>query len=106
MTEDTPFRIGAHLQMMLPFEESAPDPNERPTPMSELVSVPFWKLAAERAVKTIAQTAVALIGADAFDIITFDWVALGSVSAGAGVVSILTSIASARVGSEDDPSLV
>ena len=82
-------------------------PYERPVPMSQLTTNSFWKLAAERAVKTVAQTAVALIGADAFNVLEFDWTALGSVSVGAGIVSILTSIASANVGeTKGDPSLV
>lgn len=92
-----------YKQLVLPWGE---DSNESRSSMSQLVSVSFWKLAAERAVKTFAQTAVALIGAEAFDIIAFDWAALGSVAAGAAVVSVLTSVASARIGEEGDPSLV
>lgn len=74
--------------------------------MSQLTTASFWKQSAERAVKTVAQTAVALIGAEAFDIVAFDWGPLLSVSAGAGVVSLLTSVASARVGDPGTPSLV
>jgi hypothetical protein len=73
--------------------------------MSQLVSPTFWRLTLERAVKTAAQTSVALIGAEAFDVLVFDWQALGAVSVGAAVVSVLTSVGSARVG-EDGPSLV
>lgn len=53
----------------------------------------FLKCAAVRAVKTMAQTAVALLGTGAIGIMDVDWVAVGSASALAGVVSILTSIA-------------
>ena len=53
----------------------------------------FIKCAVIRAVKTIAQTAVALLGTGAVGILDVDWVAVVSASALAGVVSILTSIA-------------
>lgn len=51
------------------------------------------KAALIRAVKTMAQTAVALIGTNAVGITAVDWVAVASASALAGIVSILTSIA-------------
>lgn len=53
----------------------------------------FLKCAGVRAVKTMAQTAVALLGTGAVGILDVDWVAVVSASALAGVVSILTSIA-------------
>lgn len=75
--------------------------------MSEYVTASFWKRTVERAVKTAAQTAVAFLGADAFDFIDLnDWQELGSVVGMAAVLSILTSLASARVGDPEDPSLV
>lgn len=46
-----------------------------------------------RAVKTIAQTAVAMIGSSSAGILNVDWVAVLSVSALAGVLSLLTSLA-------------
>lgn len=46
-----------------------------------------------RAIKTMAQTAIALIGTNAVGITEVDWMAVGSASLLAGVVSILTSIA-------------
>lgn len=53
----------------------------------------FVKCAVNRAVRTAAQTAVALIGTGTIGILEVDWVAVLSASAAAGVVSILTSIA-------------
>lgn len=64
----------------------------------------FAKATAERAVKTTAQAAVALITANATGLLDVDWPQLASVSGLAGLVSILTSIASAPFGG-DGPSL-
>jgi hypothetical protein len=54
----------------------------------------YLKYAVERAVKTLAQTAVAVITASQVaGIIEVSWVDVASVSALAAVVSLLTSIA-------------
>lgn len=75
--------------------------------MSQLTRPGFWVLSLERAFKTAAQTAVTLIGAESFDVLSFDWPELAAISAGAAVVSLLTSVASAPVGPvKGDPSLV
>jgi len=66
----------------------------------------FWLQTGERAVKTFAQTAVALIGAGVLNVLTTDWQQLIGVSLGAAVLSILTSVASAKVHDDDSPSLV
>ena len=50
------------------------------------------KAAAVRAIRTIAQTAVATIGT-AVALGQVDWVLVGSASALAGVLSLLTSVA-------------
>ena len=53
----------------------------------------LWlKAAAVRAVKTLAQTAVATIGSTAM-LSEVDWVLVASASALAGILSILTSVA-------------
>ena len=46
-----------------------------------------------RMVKTMAQTAVALIGTNASGVTDVNWVAVGSASVLAGIVSLLTSVA-------------
>lgn len=48
--------------------------------------------AVERAIKTLAQTAIATIGVGAVGIFEVDWVNVLSVSALAGVMSLLTSV--------------
>ena len=51
------------------------------------------KAAAIRAVKTVAQTAVALIGTNAIGVTEVDWFAVASAAVLAGIVSLLTSVA-------------
>lgn len=70
-----------------------------------MFEVGFVKSMAERSVKTIAQTAIALLGAGALNVLTVDWQQVLGVSLGAGLLSVLTSIASAQV-SGGSPSLV
>lgn len=52
----------------------------------------WWKAAAIRAVKTVAQTAVATIGTSMI-LSEVNWVAVASASALAGILSLLTSVA-------------
>lgn len=59
-----------------------------------LTSKAFWASAIERAVKTVAQTALAVIGTDQLvSALSIDWVEIGGVALLAGILSILTSIA-------------
>lgn len=46
----------------------------------------------ERAVKTVAQTAIATIGVGVAGVLDVDWVNVLSVSALAGIMSLLTSV--------------
>lgn len=52
----------------------------------------YWDYAGERAVKTVAQTVLATIGVGAVGIFEVDWMNVGSVSALAGIMSLLTSV--------------
>lgn len=74
--------------------------------MATLLSKLFWQDAAERAIKTIAQTLVAMLTAGATGLLGLDYVNLFSVAGLAGAVSILTSIASAAKAGTDTASLV
>ena len=65
----------------------------------------FWIAAAERAVKTFAQTLVALIGTGAVGIMDLDWAQMIGVSLTATLLSVLTSIGSANFGKNTGPSL-
>ena len=51
----------------------------------------WWKAAAVRAVKTVAQTAVATIGTAAM-LDEVNWLMVGSAALLAGVLSLLTSV--------------
>lgn len=56
-------------------------------------SIKWIKAAGIRAAKTMAQTAVGMLTGSMVGIMEVDWIAVLSVSAMAGVVSVLTSIA-------------
>lgn len=58
----------------------------------EIMSKKWWKCAAVRAVKTMAQTAVATIGSSAV-ITEVNWLMVLSASVLAGILSLLTSVA-------------
>lgn len=56
------------------------------------MSKEFWKAAGIRALRTVCQTAVATIGTTAM-IQDVNWIMVGSTSLLAGILSILTSVA-------------
>lgn len=60
--------------------------------MSNLTSKKWWKAAAERALKTVCQTAIASMGTAAV-MTEVNWVMVGSAALLAGILSILTSVA-------------
>ena len=66
----------------------------------------FWIDTAERAVKTAAQSALLAIGADQLNALAADWQTVAGFALGGGVLSILTSLASLKVGPEDSPRVV
>ena len=64
----------------------------------------YWKAVAERAVKTAAQSGIALFAAGA-TILDIDWTQGAAVVATATILSVLSSIASTHVGEFTGPSL-
>jgi hypothetical protein len=58
------------------------------------MSKAFIRAAAERAIKTFAQTLVAVLGIGLTDVLAVDWKAALSASAAAALLSILSSIGS------------
>ena len=63
-----------------------------PCERRQIMSKEFWKCAGIRALKTVCQTAIATIGTSAV-LTDVNWFYVLSASALAGVLSILTSIA-------------
>lgn len=63
--------------------------------MSETTdAIKRWVIAAGiRAVKTAAQTAVALIGTNAIGVTEVNWAAVGSAALLSAIISVLTSVA-------------
>ncbi len=61
--------------------------------MKNLINKKWWGAALTRALKTVCQTIVAMIGTDSIGIINVNWIDILSVAGLAGLVSILTSIA-------------
>ena len=57
-----------------------------------MTKMTWWKAAGIRAIKTLAQTAIATIGTSAV-LSEVNWLAVASASALAAVLSILTSLA-------------
>lgn len=57
-------------------------------------TIKTWlRAAGVRAIKTVAQTAVSMLTGTMVGILEVDWLAVASVSAMAGIVSLLTSVA-------------
>lgn len=67
-------------------------------------TVLFWKAVAERAIKTFAQGAVALLVGDGIGITDVNWATVASVAGLAAIASVLTSVASAGA-TDGSPSL-
>lgn len=70
-----------------------------------LWTLAFWRAAAERSIKTLCQTAAALIVADGTGLLDTDWLTVTSVAGMAAVVSLLTSVGSDAL-TGDGPSLI
>lgn len=60
--------------------------------MHNLWNTNWWIAAGTRALKTVCQTAIGVIGASTM-LTAVDWAVVGSAAALAGIVSLLTSIA-------------
>lgn len=65
---------------------------------SSIFSGPFWKDAAERAISTAAQTAIALLSIDGLGLLDVDWAQTGSAAGLAALVSVLKSLVASRSG--------
>ena len=66
----------------------------------------FWRDAAERTIRTMAQTLLALLGNQAVNVVALDWQQMLSVTVGAGLVCVLTAIVASGVGYHKSASFV
>ncbi|HSV66353.1 MAG TPA: holin [Mycobacteriales bacterium] len=66
----------------------------------------FWKSAIERAVKTFAQSLVAVLSVGGIGLVHAPWTTALSAAGMATLLSLLTSVASGTVGDRGSPSLV
>ena len=73
-------------------------------PKTSLLTKVFWYATAERAVKTFAQTLVAVLSAGQLGLFEVAWAKAMSTAALGAVMSVLTSVGSARTAG-DGPSL-
>lgn len=84
--------------------------NPAPLPQpsrSYLATGAFWGGAAERCVKTVAQTLLALLTVDAAtSVFSLNWPQVAGIALTAGAVSLLTSVVSAPIGPPGSPSMV
>ena len=66
----------------------------------------WFKAAGRRAVKTMAQSALAVLGSGMIGVLDVDWLNLVSVAIMAGICSVLTSIAGLPEAKEEVPDEV
>jgi hypothetical protein len=59
-----------------------------------MFKISFWSYSGERAIKTFAQTAIAMIGTNSVGLFDLNWLSIIGVSGTAALLSILTSIVS------------
>jgi hypothetical protein len=74
--------------------------------MSGLSMKTFWFDALERAVKTVAQTALSLLTVNGADLFTMTTRGFWSTTALSGLISLLMSVISSGVGKDNSASLV
>ncbi|WP_459249521.1 holin [Streptomyces youssoufiensis] len=58
-----------------------------------MLTTGFWKATAERAVRTAAQSSLAVLGAGATGVLDADWAGAASVGGLAAVLAVLTAVA-------------
>nr|DAE84611.1 MAG TPA: hypothetical protein [Bacteriophage sp.] len=74
--------------------------------MSALTSKSFWADAIERAVRTVAQSLLALLTVNGISLYTIDWGKMLSAAVLAGAISLLTSIAASGSGDKGTASFL
>lgn len=57
-----------------------------------IISKAFWSFSGERAIKTFAQAAVAVLGTGSIGLLEIDYINVISIAGGAALLSLLTSV--------------
>lgn len=73
--------------------------------MTTLFTLNFWRDAGERALKSFAQAVILTLGGGATNVLTLDWSTIIGGGLGGGLLSLLTSIASAGIANRGTASL-
>ncbi len=71
-----------------------------------MFSTLFWQLAGERAAKSFAQSLAAVLSAAGLGLLDAPWPKALSTAGMVALLSVLTSIASSKVGASNDPSAI
>jgi hypothetical protein len=71
-----------------------------------LFTATFWLDAGERAIKTAAQTMLALVGVNVTDVASLNWQEMAITTAVSTGLSVLTSIVSSGIGEPGSASLL
>lgn len=58
-----------------------------------MFTLTFWKATAERALSTAAQSALLVIGADQFNVISVDWPTIAGFAAGGAALTVIKALA-------------
>lgn len=66
----------------------------------------FWRFSSERAIKSFAQSLLAVLSVGGLGLLEVNWVTALSTAGMATLLSLLTSIGSAQVGPNDNPSVI
>jgi len=64
----------------------------------------FWRRTTERAVKSFAQSLAALFSASGLGLFEASWIKALSTAGMVALLSVLTSLASSKIGDEESPS--
>jgi len=74
--------------------------------VSIMFTVDFWRFTTERAVKSFAQSLLAVLSVAGLGLFEVDWTAALSTAGMATLLSVLTSLGGVHVGPQNDPSFV
>ena len=69
-----------------------------------MFTLAFWRATAERAISTAAQSALLIIGADQFNVVSVDWLTIAGFSAGGAALTVIKAMAFG--GKDGNPSAI